>query len=59
MPRPPAELRKLEDEARRRARAHRRLIWARRMRVTLWLLAAIGLVVVIASLVRLAGFSLG
>jgi hypothetical protein len=50
MPRPPAELRKLEDEARRRARAHRRLIWARRMRVTLWLLAAIGLV---------AGFSLG
>ncbi len=59
MPRPPAELKKLEDEERRRARAHRRLVWARRMRVTLWLLAAVGLLVVIAFLARLAGFSLG
>ncbi len=59
MPRPPAELKKLEDEERRRARAHRRLVWAQRMRVTLWLLATIGVLVVIAFLARLAGFSLG
>ncbi len=59
MPRPPAELRKLEEEERRRARAHRQLIWGRRVRVALWLLCGVGLLAIIAFLARLAGFSLG
>jgi hypothetical protein len=59
MPRPPAELRKLEDEEGRRARAHRRLRWRRRVRVGLWILAGGVLLVAIALIARLAGFSLG
>lgn len=59
MPRPPAELKKLEDEERRRARAHHRLVWGRRLRMMLWILGSIGLLVIIALLARLAGFSLG
>ncbi len=59
MPRPPAELRKLEEEERRRARVHRRLRWEQRLRVWLWILGGIGLLVAIALLARLAGLSLG
>jgi hypothetical protein len=59
MPRPPAELRKLEDEERRRARAHRRLVWRGRLLVALWLLGGIGFLIVLALLARLAGFSVG
>ncbi len=59
MPRPPAELKKMDDEERRRARAHRRLLWGRRLRMMLWFLGGIGLLLVISLLARLAGFSLG
>jgi cell division septal protein FtsQ len=59
MPRPPAELRRLEEEERRRARAHRRVRWGRRLRMALWILGGIGLLVVIALLARRAGFSPG
>ena len=59
MPRPPAELRKLEEEERRRARAHRRLLWGRRLRMTLWFLGGIGLLFLIALLIRLAVFGSG
>ncbi len=59
MPRPPAELRRLEDEELRRGRAHRRLRWEERLRVTLWILGGLSLLVVIALLARLAGLSLG
>ena len=41
MPRPPAEIRRLEDEERRRLRADRRLIWGRRLRAGLWILGGI------------------
>jgi len=56
MPRPPAELRRIEDEERRRARAHRHLVWARRRRLTLWVAAAVGVLAALVSLARLAGF---
>ena len=59
MPRPPAELRKLDDEERRRARAHRRVRWERRLRIGLWILGGAVLLLAIALLARLAGFSLG
>ncbi|MFI5341733.1 MAG: hypothetical protein ACHQ7N_18070 [Candidatus Methylomirabilales bacterium] len=59
MPRPPAELRKLEDEERRRARAHNRLRWVWRLRVALWILGGVTLLVVLVLLARLAGFSPG
>lgn len=59
MPRPPAELRKLEDEERRRAGAHRRLQWERRLRMGLWLLGGLLLLAVFVLFARLAGFSLG
>ena len=59
MPRPPAELRKLEDEERRRARAHQRLQWERRLRMGLWLLGGLVLLAVFVLFARLAGFSLG
>ena len=59
MPRPPAELRRMDDEERRRVRAHRRLRWERRRRIAL--LFAIGLAVLAAAVfvVRLTGLSLG
>ena len=54
MPRPPSELRKLDEEERRRARAHRRLWWEQRLRISLWVLGGLGLFVTIVLLVRLA-----
>lgn len=59
MPRPPAELRRIEDEERRRMRAHRRLVWERRRRVALWVTAAVGVLAALFSLARLAGFPVG
>jgi len=59
MPRPPAELRRIEDEERRRERVHRRLVWERRLRVALWVTAAVGALAALASLARLAGFRVG
>ena len=60
MPRPPAEQRRIEDEERRRARAHRRLVWERRGRVVLWVVAA-GLAILAAGVfvARLGGLFLG
>lgn len=59
MPRPPGELRKLEEEERRRARAHRRLRWHQRFRVILWLLGGVCLLAVLALLARIVGLSFG
>jgi len=59
MPRPPGELRRMDDEARRRARAHRRLIWERRRRVALWFAAGLAVLAVAAFAVGLGGVSLG
>ncbi|MBP1774761.1 MAG: hypothetical protein H6Q86_767 [candidate division NC10 bacterium] len=59
MPRPPSELRRMDDEARRRARAHRRLLWERRWRVALWFAAGLAVLAAAAFLVRLGGLSLG
>jgi len=59
MPRPPAELRKIDDEERRRARAHRRVLWERRWRVALWFAAGLAVLVAVAFFARLAGFSIG
>jgi hypothetical protein len=59
MPRPPAEIRKLEDEEHRRALAHRRLQWERRLRMGLWLLGGLVLLTVFVLFARLAGLSLG
>lgn len=59
MPRPPAELRKLEDEEKRRARAHQRLQWERRRHgifLTAAVLAALGVLLLVA---RLTGLPLG
>ena len=58
MPRPPAEIRRLEEEKHRRERAHRWVWWERRLRVALWILGGVALLVAIALLGRLAGFSL-
>jgi len=59
MPRPPAELRRIDDEERRRARAHRRVLWERRRRVVLWFAVGLAILVAVAFIVRLAGFSIG
>lgn len=59
MPRPPVELRRIEDEERRRARAHRRLKWDRRLRVAIWLGAVLALAAVFVSFARLVGFPVG
>lgn len=56
MPRPPAELRKIDDEERRRARAHRRMVWERRRRVALWFAAGLAVLAAVAFFTRLAGF---
>ena len=55
MPRPPSELRKLDEEERRRARAHRRLQWEQRLRVGLWVLGGLLLLLAIVLVARLAG----
>jgi hypothetical protein len=55
MPRPPSELRKLDEEERRRARAHRRLQWEQRLRVGLWVLGGLFLLLAIVLVARLAG----
>ncbi|MBP2672856.1 MAG: hypothetical protein H6Q85_2922 [candidate division NC10 bacterium] len=59
MPRPPAELRRIEEEERRRARAHRRLVWERRRRVALWFVAGLAVLTAVAFVVRLGGVSIG
>lgn len=59
MPRPPAEMRRMDDEARRRARAHRRLVWERRRRVALWFVAGLAVLAAVAIIVRLGGLSIG
>jgi hypothetical protein len=59
MPRPPAELRRIEEEERRRARAHRRLAWERRRRVALWFVAGLAVLTAVAVVVRLGGVSIG
>ncbi len=59
MPRPPAELRRIDDEERRRARAHRRLAWERRRRVVFWIAGGLGILVTVGCLLRLAGLSVG
>jgi uncharacterized oligopeptide transporter (OPT) family protein len=59
MPRPPAELRHIEDEERRRARAHRRLVWERWRRVVAWLAAGLIAAAALMLLAHLAGFPLG
>ena len=55
MPRPPAELRRIEEEERRRARAHRRLVWERRRRVALWFVAGLAVLTAVAVVARLGG----
>ena len=59
MPRPPAELRRIEEEERRRARAHRRLVWERRRRVALWFVAGLAVLTAVALVMRLGGVSIG
>jgi hypothetical protein len=59
MPRPPSELRRIEEEERRRARAHRRLVWERRRRVMLWLVAGLAVLAAVAFVVRFGGVSIG
>lgn len=41
MPIPPGELRKLRDEERRRAAAHRRIRWEARRRKLLWIIVGL------------------
>lgn len=56
MPRPPCELRAMEEEEWRRARAHRRLRTAERLRRGALLLGGLALVVLGILILRLAGF---
>ncbi len=58
MPRPPAELRKLDEEERRRARAHRRLRWRQRLRLAAWALGALLFLVSLLLVARLMGIGL-
>jgi hypothetical protein len=59
MPRPPSELRKLEEEERRRARVHRRLRWEQRLHASLWVLGGLGVLITIVLLARLVGLFFG
>lgn len=59
MPRPPAEMRRIEDEERRRALAHRRLAWERRRRVVFWIAGGLGILVTVGCLIRLVGVPVG
>jgi hypothetical protein len=56
MPRPGFELRQMDDEERRRARAHRKLRWQRRRPLVLGILI---LLVLLLAVLRLAGFAAG
>ncbi len=59
MPRPPAELRKLDEEEKRRDRAHRRLRWGQRLRRIAWAGLVVLLLLFAALLVaRLVGAGL-
>ncbi len=59
MPRPPAELRKLEEEEKRRDRAHRRLRRGQRLRRFVWAGLVVLLLLFAALLVaRLVGVGL-
>jgi len=55
MPRPPEEIRRIDDELRRRERAHRRLRWERRLRTGLWLLGGAAALGALLGVARLAG----
>ena len=59
MPRPPTEMRRMDDEARRRARAHRRLVWERRRRTALWVAAGLAVLAAVALVARLGGAPVG
>jgi hypothetical protein len=59
MPRPPSELRRIEDEERRRARAHRRLKRRQWLRVVIWLGAGLTLAAAVVFLSRLVGLPVG
>jgi len=59
MPFAPGELRRMRDEERRRARAHRRLRWAERRRMAMWLLGGALVLAVILLVARLSGLSPG
>jgi len=59
MRRPATEMRRLEDEERRRTRAHRKLVWERRFRAGLWIVGLALLLIAIAILARLSGLSFG
>ena len=54
MPRPPVELRRMEDEERRRALAHRRLRREARRLTVLWCSAALLVLAILAFLLRLS-----
>ncbi len=56
MPRPPAELRKLEEEERRRTRAHRRIHRQGRVRQVAWItLGGLFVLFLILLTIRLGG----
>ena len=59
MRRPPTELRKMEDEERRRARAHSRLLWERRVHKVVWVAAGLAAIAVIAFVAHLTGVIFG
>jgi hypothetical protein len=59
MLRPPSELRRIEDEERRRALAHRRLAWERRRRVAFWIAGGLGILIAVGCLIRLVGLPIG
>ena len=56
--RPPAEIRKMEQERSRREWAHRRLRWQRRLRVGVWVLGVVVALLLLALYLRLAGGSI-
>ncbi len=56
--RPPAEIRKMEQERSRRESAHRRLRWQRRLRVIMWVLGVLVVVVLLVLSLRLVGGSI-
>jgi hypothetical protein len=59
MPRPPEEIRRIDEEQRRRVRAHQRLRWERRVRAGLWILGGAAAVAALLAVARLAGLSIG